>query len=64
MTTSASSTYQAPPAPSTYGAPQAPGTDRAPDHPLAFARGLALALPISLLFWIAVFCVAWGLWRG
>jgi hypothetical protein len=44
--------------------PPAPGPSRAPAHPLAFFRGLALALPTSLLLWIALVRLAWGLWRG
>ena len=36
---------------------------QAPSDPLDFARGLALALPISLLLWMGIFRVAWGLWQ-
>lgn len=42
----------------------APSTREVPSDPLAFFRGLAVALPISLLLWAAMFGVAWRLWRG
>ncbi len=54
MTTLASSPRQA---------PLAPSRSEAPPDPLDFARGLALALPISLLLWMAIVRVAWGLWQ-
>ena len=54
-------------------APSTPERTRSPavttplaarSDPLDFCRGLALALPISLLLWIAIIRVAWWLWRG
>jgi hypothetical protein len=51
-------------APSPSLVPPAAGRSRAPDDPLACCRGLALALPLGLLLWIATFRVAWWLWRG
>jgi hypothetical protein len=35
----------------------------APSDPLDFFRGLALALPLGLLLWAAIFRAAWSLWR-
>jgi hypothetical protein len=51
-------------APSPSQTPPDAGRYRAPDDPLAFGRGLALAIPLGLMLWVAVFRVAWGLWRG
>ena len=41
-----------------------PGARPVPSDPLDFFRGLALALPLGLLLWIAIVRVAWWLWRG
>jgi hypothetical protein len=42
----------------------APRTHAVPSDPLDFFRGLAVALPIGLLLWAAIFAAAWRLWRG
>jgi hypothetical protein len=42
----------------------APKIHPAASDPLDFFRGLALALPLSLLLWVALFRVAWWLCRG
>jgi hypothetical protein len=42
----------------------APKIHPAPSDPLDFFRGLALALPLGLLLWVAILRLAWGLWRG
>jgi hypothetical protein len=42
----------------------APKTYQAPSDPLVFFRGLALALPLGLMLWVALFCAAWRLCRG
>ncbi len=41
-----------------------PTVREASSDPLDFFRGLALAVPLGLLLWIAIFRVAWWLWRG
>jgi hypothetical protein len=40
-----------------------PWTFVAPSDPLDFCRGLALALPLSLLLWVAILRVAWWVWQ-
>jgi hypothetical protein len=53
-------------APSTHERPvrERPGAREATSDPLDFFRGLALAIPLGLLLWVAIFRLAWGLWRG
>jgi hypothetical protein len=53
-----------------------PGTHERPDPPelataheaprdrLGLFRGVAIALPVGLLFWAALLAAAWCLWRG
>jgi len=52
----------------TYAEPRThagvPGARVAPSDPLDFCRGLALALPIGLLLWAAIFAAAWRAWQG
>jgi hypothetical protein len=40
-----------------------PNLYEVPSDPLNFFRGLAVALSISLLLWVAIARVAWWLWR-
>jgi hypothetical protein len=42
----------------------APSTHEKTSDPLAFFRGLAVALLISLLLWIAIIRAAWWMWRS
>ena len=48
----------------THRGTPATGTSPASSDPLDVCRGLALAIPLSLLLWVALVRVAWGLWRG
>ena len=66
MSTLAPSTRELPGAYVAPGIPStpAPGTRAVPSDPLACVRGLALALPLSLLLWAAILRAAWWLCRG
>jgi hypothetical protein len=42
----------------------APKIHVSPSDPLDFCRGLALALPLSLMLWVAFLYATWRLCRG